>query len=164
MKSTIKIVTVFALLLIGCKSIDAPTNVISSYYSYEIECVYKNLDGSMVLKTWGSGRDLENAVRNARRKVIDDIIFKGVKKGKLDCNSGPLASNPNLKENNKAFFEKFYSKTGYFNKFVSRPDSKWYSDLKDNKIEFNINKSYELVTTVDVVALKEYLSQNKIIL
>lgn len=165
MKSILKIITVFAFILIGCKSKDiSKTNVISSYYSYEIECVAKNLDGSLVVKTWGSGINIESAVLNARTKVIDDIIFKGIKKGALNCNTDPLVSNPNLKEEHKSFFEKFYSKRGNFGKFVSRPDANWYSNLKKDKIKFSVQKSYELLTTIDVVGLKEYLSENKIIL
>lgn len=164
MKSTITILTIAVLILISCKSVEPNTNVISSYYNYEIECVNKNLDGSLLVKSWGSGYDIENAVLNARRKVIDDIIFKGVKKGNLNCNQDPLVSNPNVKENFKSFFEDFYSKRGMFAKYVTKPDNSWYNKLEENKVKFNVNKSYELIVTIDLVGLKEYLKQNKIIL
>lgn len=165
MKTILKIITVFALIFVGCKSKDIKsTNVISSYYNYEIECINKNLDGSVVVKTWGSGINLDEAVLNARRKAIDDVIFKGIKKGKLNCNSDPILSNPNAKIENAAFFEDFYSKTGNFGKFVSRPDNTWYTNLVKYKVKFSVQKSYELLTTIDIVGLKEYLSSNKIIL
>ncbi len=164
MKSTITIAAIMVLIFTGCKSVDPSANVISSYYSYEIECVSKNLDASLLVKTWGSGYDIENAVLNARRKVIDDIIFKGIRKGNLNCNQNPLVSNPNIKENFKSFFDEFYSKKGKFGKYVSKPDNSWYRNLEKNKVKFNINKSYELIVTIDLLGLKEYLLQNKIIL
>ena len=59
----------------------------ASYYNGETECLEDKLDGSFVLQAWGKGSSKSEAIDQAKRNVLNDILFNGVNKG---CKMRPL--------------------------------------------------------------------------
>ena len=59
----------------------------ASYYDVETECLEDKLDGSFVLYAWGKGSNKSEAIDQAKRNVLNDILFNGVNKG---CKMRPL--------------------------------------------------------------------------
>ena len=47
----------------------------ASYYNYETECLEDKLDGSFILQAWGKGSDKSEAIDQAKRNVLNDILL-----------------------------------------------------------------------------------------
>ena len=81
----------------------------ASYYNGETECLEDKLDGSFVLQAWGKGSSKSEAIDQAKRNVLNDILFKGVNKG---CQLRPLIIEVNASTKYRnyayAFFDKEY--------------------------------------------------------
>ena len=58
---------------------------ITGNYEYNTECLGIELDGSQTLKSWGYGKSKNNAVEQAKKNAVRDIIFNGIHEGKQDC-------------------------------------------------------------------------------
>ena len=141
-------------LFLQCK---VTTPSISGYYEYETECVGISKDGYQVVKTWGTALDHNQAVFNARKNAIDDIIFKGIRDGNGGCRVRPLVSNPNIKRDHQAYFNDFYAANGAFQDFVSDPSGNWVDRaLKENPLSDG-KTAYEVLVEVDVKSLKAFL-------
>jgi|KNS7NT10metaT_FD_contig_21_3519760_length_616_multi_5_in_0_out_0_2 hypothetical protein len=145
-------ILLLTLLFQACK-VKQDTNVISGYYNYDTDCVNQNRDGTILVKAWGQGVDQGQAELNARRNAIDDVLFKGFR---TNCSITPIISNPNVKRDNKNFFDNFYSKNGDFLRFVSRPNTKRVerSELKEGK------KAFEIQVIVKRNELLNYINNN----
>jgi serine/threonine protein phosphatase PrpC len=133
------------------------TPAISGYYEYNTECIGTSRDGFQVVKTWGTGLNHNQAVFNARKNAVDDIIFKGIRDGKGGCQVSPLVSNPNLKRDHQAYFNDFYASNGAFQDFVTDPTGRWIDRaLKENPLSDG-NTAYEVLVEVDVRGLRAFL-------
>ncbi|MEG1910342.1 MAG: hypothetical protein RR190_05155, partial [Bacteroidales bacterium] len=84
MKRTI-IVTTVVLCIASCFFACNTSNRLGGYQNYETECLNSELDGSYTLRAWGIGRNQVDALAQARKNALRDVIFKGISKGKSDC-------------------------------------------------------------------------------
>ena len=80
--------TVFILLFSLSSNAQSKQTKIASYYNYETECLEDKLDGNYIFMAWGSGSTKKEAIDQAQRNAINDILFKGVNKS--TCNVRPL--------------------------------------------------------------------------
>lgn len=135
--------------MISCGARQVP-KVVSGYYSYETECIKKDPGGEMLVRAWGKGLNQKEAVLDARKKAVDDLLFKGIR-GKDDCSINPLISNPNAREDIERKLFRFYKDKGKFRKFVSRARDK----KLDEKEIGNGQKAYGLYFTVDTRELRK---------
>ena len=71
---------------------------ISGNYIYKTECMGIEHDGSMTLKTWGNGRNRADAVEQAKKNAVRDVIFQSIMEGKQDCLKKPLITEVNAEE------------------------------------------------------------------
>lgn len=133
-------------------------NVISGYYDYDTECVTVNMDGSVLVKSWGSGVDQKDGELNARRNAVNDILFKGVSNGNA-CNITALISNKNAQRDHKALLQEFYKKRGDFEDFVSKAKT----DKVDKETLRKGKKAYEVLVSIDVNGLKSYFKNKQLI-
>lgn len=86
----------------------------SSYYDYETECIQDKLDGSYIFYTWGKGSDKSEAINQAKKNAINDLLFKGINKG---CQLNPLIIEVNGGVKYKSYVNSFFQKD--FNDFIS---------------------------------------------
>ena len=56
---------------------------IASYYNYNTECLEDKLDGNFIFMAWGTGSTKKEAIDQAQRNAINDILFKGVIKKEI---------------------------------------------------------------------------------
>ena len=77
----------------------------ASYYNVETECLEDKLDGSYILQAWGKGSSKSEAIDQAKRNVLNDILFKGVKKG---CQLRPLIIEINASTKYRSYFYTFF--------------------------------------------------------
>jgi len=154
------IVGTVTLSVLSCKS---KIETISGYYNYDTACVSVEKNGVQTVKAWGFGLREKEAISNARKNAIDDILFKGIRDGKGGCNIRPIISNPNVKRDQERYFNVFYTPNGAFQSFASLPDENWLRQkLKINK-KYGGNLVYEIILEVDIQGLKVQLQRDQII-
>ena len=61
----------------------------ASFYHYETECLEDKLDGNFVFMAWGAGSSKKEAIDQAKRNAINDILFKGVNKSTCNVRQSP---------------------------------------------------------------------------
>ena len=102
-------------------------NKVAGNFEYNTECYGTELDGSLTLKAWGNGRHRWDAVEQAKKNGIRDVIFKGISYGRDECDRRPLISEPNALDKYSDYFNKFFADEGPYLDFVN---------LKDERIFF----------------------------
>ena len=123
MKNIYLLVVFASLILVGCKTATST----ASFVSYETECLGVEQDGSQTLRAWGEGRNKADAVEQANKNAVRDVIFKGIRAGKADCNMRPLVTEVNAQEKYEDYFNRFFMDNGEYRKYVSSEDEKNHS-------------------------------------
>jgi len=119
MKNTIKLgYLLLLIILVSC----SPKVIHSGYYSFETECLGVELDGSQTLKSWGRGKNRKDAVEQAKKNAVRDVIFNGIRKGSPDCNLKPLLTEANAHEKYEVYFNAFFADDGFYKNFVTNDD------------------------------------------
>lgn len=148
------------LFLSGITSdLTAQRNSNIGYYTIESECLGSELDGSITLRAWGTGRNRFDAVDQAKKNALREVIFKGIRKGSPECNQRPLLPEVNAEMKYEDFFNRFFSdRTDDYKKFCSGKDERL-----DNKI-FRRGRGDSKMVTYSVIVrvlraeLKDYLA------
>ena len=115
MKNSIKIIIAAAIIsLSSITSCKKPQNIDSSYAyaSFKTECLGTELDGSVMLRTWGKGTNKADAIEQARKNAVRDIIFNGITDGSAECNKKPLILEVNAQEKYEYYFNQFFATGG----------------------------------------------------
>lgn len=120
-QSTITLVSLLAASTIHFTSCD-PQKKIAGNYTYETECMGVEMDGSQTLKAWGSGRNRWDAVDQAKKNAIRDVLFKGIRHGKTECEVKPVIFEVNAQEKYEDYFNKFFADGGEYKNYVSMKD------------------------------------------
>lgn len=113
------------MLLSSCRS----SSTLPSY-SFETECLGTELDGSQTLQVWGKGRNRADAVEQARKNAVRDVLFKGIRAGSGECNVRPLLTEVNAQEKYESYFNAFFKDRGPYRKFVNMKDTKTNSAVR----------------------------------
>lgn len=117
-------------------------------------------DGTITLRTWGAGRNRGEAIEQAKRNALHDVIFKGIKKGpNIGLASKPLVPEVNAEEKYAVYFEPFFSPGGEYKNFVvEEPGSA--ERLTSQGVS---RESYGIIVIVDRDALKQQLLQDGVL-
>lgn len=143
--------------LTACKTSQGTT---ASYHSYPTECISQNVDGKMLLRVWATGEFSKDAIREAEKKALDDVIFKGITMGVSNRSQIALLVEGNARQKYEDYFLRFFADGGDYKNYVSRDKS------HINAVERTKNKgtkSRGIIVLVDVPALKARLKQDGII-
>ncbi|MCM1107681.1 MAG: hypothetical protein NC388_01365 [Clostridium sp.] len=150
---------VVVLLTTGCKSREAHTQTVA-YHNYETECLGVGMDGNRTLRVWASGRNKFDAVEQACKKAVYDVVFTGITAGSGDCNAFPLVSEANARGKYEAYFDKFFSDGGAYRKYVTTSgQSKSGRDVFQGKGSV----MYGITVTVNRSELRQRLEADNII-
>lgn len=150
-----------ALLLIalaGCR----PKQTVSStwsQYNFGVHYVGTDGDGTLTLRAWGNGPDIDQAVENAKKNALNQVLFKGVS-GASGINADPLVTEVNARERYAEYFDRFFAPGGEYANFVretSRTDGSRMSS------ESNSRRNYSIIVTVDRPALRQQLRADGVI-
>jgi len=123
------------------------------YYSFETECLGVELDGSQTLKAWGRGKNKKDAIEQAEKNALNDVLFKGIRKGKPDCSMIPLVVDPNALEDHEKYFNKFFFKNRIYSKYIS---------YKDGSFKEKHSSDTEMVYGITVRVLRSKLKKQLI--
>jgi hypothetical protein len=99
-------------ILAFCLSCRTTNSSVFSYTKPEIILLSEMPNGTVVVKSFGSGYTQMECVENAKMSAIKEIIFKGINGSK------PLIGGSNFEENNKNYFSNFFSSDGPYNNYV----------------------------------------------
>jgi len=153
---TIAIISFFLIsLILGSCS---PQKEISGYYSFETECLSVELDGSQTLKSWGKGKNKKDAIEQAKKNAVRDVLFNGIRKGSPDCSLKPLIVDVTVKESSEEYFFSFFADGGFYTTFVSDDDN-----TKTDKYSAGDEVVYGVTVRVLRSKLKQQLKMDKII-
>ncbi len=111
------------LLLMACQVVTGQTRkerkaMYGSQYNYELACLGVGQDGTKLIKVWGYGKKVDNAVYDAKRTAVAAVIFRGVPGG------NGAAPTPSLLpvdayEQSMDFFDDFFKDGGMYLSFVN---------------------------------------------
>ena len=93
------------------------------------------LDGSQTLKAWGNGRNYLDAVEQAKKVAVNDVLFKGILEGKQECEGKPVLFEVNARDNHADYFNKFFADGGEYKNFVN---------LKDERIQHKVTREEKI--------------------
>lgn len=124
----------------------------ASYYDVETECLEDKLDGSFVLNAWGKGSSKSEAIDQAKRNVLNDILFNGVNKG---CQMRPLIVEVNAASKYRSYVYAFFDKE--YKDFISIEKSP--KSLKKSRKQ----TSYGIKIRVKVEAIRQKLIEDNIL-
>lgn len=127
-------------------------------YTFKTECVRTELDGSQSLIVWGNGSSKSNAIENAKRKAIRDVLFNGIIDGKSDCNLIPVILEVNAQNKYEAYFNKFFANKSEYETFIFIK-----KELKSLKVSVDKSVTYRLEVRVFKAELKQKMISDGII-
>lgn len=150
----------FIILLIGmCLAFSAcKSPSVKAFYTFDTECMGNEMDGSVVLRAWGQGHSRSDAIEQAKKRAVYDVIFEGVRKGQ--CSFKPLVFEVNAREKYQDYFDTFFSDDGDYKKFINMDATKMGSGVK---AESKPRNSYALVVRVLRSDLKQKLIDDNIL-
>ena len=129
---------------------------ISGNYTHEIECMGSEGDGSFTVKAWGKGKNRSDALEQAKKEALKEVLFKGIRNGKPDCDMRPILNAPNILETKADYFDNFFKDGGDYKKFVSNKDE---SLLKKERVK---GRDGDVMYGVVVRVLKSELKKRMI--
>ncbi|MDP5076044.1 MAG: hypothetical protein NWP82_06130, partial [Flavobacteriales bacterium] len=80
------------------------------------------MDGSQTLESWGSGRNRFDAVEQAKKNAINEVLFKGILNGKPECERKPLVPEVNAREKYASYFNAFFADGGEYLNYITLQD------------------------------------------
>ena len=147
----------FVLTLASCN-----VHKTSTQAFFPTKCEYLNDegDGSITVRAYGQGSYRNDAVEQARKNAVRQIIFEGITVPGNSNLSRPLVTEVNAEEKYEDFFYRFFQDDGAYRDFVSREDRR----LRTNEKHWS-GTQVKISTTIRVMRadLKEYLKLNQII-
>lgn len=139
-------------------------NKAAGFYEYKTECMGAELDGSQTLKAWGSGRNRSDALEQAKKNAVRDVLFKGIKEGQAGCKTMPLIVEVNAQEKYEDYFNVFFTDGGEYDNFVSSKDgSKYHINVVKNRKKAGSQETYSVIIRVLRSQLKMKLIADKIL-
>ena len=157
MKKTLIIVAL--VFSIGASAqVSRAQKVNSGNYTFKTECMGIELDGSQTLKAWGNGRNRADAVEQAKKNAISEVIFNGISEGRQECEKRPILFEVNAQEKYEEYFNVFFADGGEYKNYIS---------LRDERIGQKINrdrkKARESVTNGMIVRVLRAELKKKLI-
>lgn len=152
------LITSLSILFIGCSE-----KLIATNYQYKTECLGIEHDGSQTLKAWGNGRNRLDAVEQAKKNAVKEVIFKGITEGNKSCNIKPIIFEINAEEKYEDYFNAFFADNGAFKNFVSLKDERIADKIIRDKKRTNETVTHGLIIRVLRTELKAKLKQDGII-
>ena len=158
MKKQLIFLSIIAIVtLTGCKSKEVST---AAFHSYTTECLGKSMDGSQTLRVWASGRNRADAIEQAQKKAVYDMVFTGIQAGSGECNAYPIVDEANARKKYEDYFDLFFADGGAYKEYVSSVNQKksamqrYYGDG---------SQTFGIIVTVNRSALRQRFINDNII-
>lgn len=161
--NSILIIALFTIALSVSSCLDHQQKIAGNY-TYETECLGVELDGSQTLRAWGSGRNRSDAIEQAKKNAVRDVLFKGIRAGQPGCEVKPLVPEVNAQEKYSSYFNKFFTDGGEYKKFISSKDgSVLHPEVFKNRKKAGSQDTYRVTIRVLRSELQTKLKEDNII-
>ena len=148
MRKKILYLTTAALLVITACS---EQKRLSSSYTYKTQCVGVDLDGSQTVLAFSDNRIKNEAIEEAKKNAVKDLLFNGITEGKPDCDVKPVLAEANALANHQEYFARFF--VNDFRSYVILLEERAGQKAKDQKLK-NVANSTGYVVRVNRPALR----------
>lgn len=160
MKSLIYSAFLFVILvLFSC----SPQKKIAGNYSYKTECLGVEMDGSQTVKVWGNGRNRWDAIEQAKKNAVKDVLFNGIYEGKQDCEKRPVVAEVNAQQKYETYFNKFFADDGEYKNFVSLKDERIGQKISRDRKGASQSVTHGVVVRVLRAELKQKMIEDGIL-
>ncbi len=133
----------------------------SARVEFETQCLGVEEDGSQTLRAWGFGKKKKDAVEQAMKNAVRDVLFKGIKEGMDGCNLRPMITEVNARERHAAYFNKFFADGGKYKSFVSLKDEN--KKKSRESVQSSLGTRWSVTVRILCPKLREQLVKDKII-
>lgn len=140
-----------------------PQKKIAGNYSFQTECMGVEMDGTQTLKAWGSGRNRNDAVEQAKKNAVSDVLFKGILNGKSECEVKPVLFEVNARQKYEEYFNKFFADGGDYANFISMKDESTGPQITKDRKAAGSEVEYGVIVRVLRPQLKQKMITDKII-
>ena len=120
--------------------------------------ILANADGSETILAWGNGRNRFDAVEQAKKNAVLDVLFNGIRKGRGACSIKPLVPEVNARTKYDVYFNSFFADGGEYLEFVSLQDER-----VGDKIDRDRQKGRKSINMSAVVRVERGLLKAKLI-
>ena len=151
------IAAIALLSLTGCKTREVTT---TAYHGYTTECLGKSMDGSQTLRVWASGRNRADAIEQAMKKAVYDMVFSGIQAGNGECNAYPIVDEANARKKYEAYFDLFFADGGDYKEYVSMANQNRSSI---QRFQGDGTQTFGIIVTVYRSALRQRFVNDNII-
>ncbi len=151
------IITMLALLSLGVQAQVGH----SARVEFETQCLGVEEDGTQTLRAWGFGKKKKDAVEQAMKNAVRDVLFKGIKEGMDGCNLRPMMTEVNARERHAAYFNKFFADGGKYKSFVSLKDEN--KKKSRESVQSSLGTRWSVTVRILCPKLREQLVKDKII-
>lgn len=163
MISSFKTLTYICSLFLVTYSCTPQRKIAGNYNTYKTECLGVEGDGTQTLLTWGQGRNRLDAVEQAKKNAVKDVIFKGINYGKGSCETRPIVSEVNAEQKYEDYFVKFFADKGPYLSFVSMKDERIDDKITRDRQGASKDVTNSVVVMVNRYALKQKLIEDNIL-
>lgn len=146
------------VFLAGCKGRDVST---AAFHSYSTECLGVGMDGIQTLRAWGTGRNRTDAIEQAKKKAVYDVVFTGIQAGRGECNSYPVVDEANARKKYEDYFDLFFADGGAYTKYVSAKNQK---KSAMQRFKGDGTETFGIIVTVNRSALRQRFVSDNIIM
>lgn len=129
--------------------------------AYPTECISVEQDGSQTLRVFGKGRNRSDAMEQAKKDAVYEVLFKGVLKGNKGYNLRPIVTEVNARERYQDYFDIFFMDGGEYLKYVSMADRRLGSTKKVKNSDAQVG--YLVTVRVLIPELRQRLKQDGIL-
>lgn len=91
----------------------------NSSYNYEVQIMGVGQDGTKVMKVWGYGKRVEDAIIEAKMNAVASVIFRGIPGGHGAAATPPILTDLNAGDTHADYFEQFFSPGGKYLNFIT---------------------------------------------
>lgn len=146
------VIMLLPILNSGCRK---QQTVVSgyAYTQFATTCMGVEHDGSQTLRAWGKGSNRADAIEQAKKNAVYDVIFRGIT-GEGECQQRALVTEVNARTRYAAYFDPFFSDGGEYLHFVKEENSGEKSRIEASGTS---QVNYGVVVTVNRPALRQQL-------
>ena len=156
MKTKVFLLGVAGFMMLSVASCLAQREV-AAYNTFQTECLGIEMDGSQTLQVWGTGRNRVDAVAQAKKNAVRDVLFNGIVAGKPDCQKKPVLPEVNVREKNEDYFNKFFADGGDFRNFVYVRDERIGHRITRDKMKAQNQVTNSVIVRVDRPGLIKHM-------
>lgn len=162
--NTKRILVLLFPALLALSSCNHPQRKLAGYYEFQSECLGAELDGSQTLAVWGDGRNRMDAIEQAKKNGIRDVLFKGISSGKPGCTTKPMLNEVNIQQKKEAYFNAFFADGGPYTEFISSEDgSDFHTEVVKTRKQAGSQEKYRVIIRVLSPKLKQKMIDDKIL-